>query len=76
MLALGIWWIDSIPAGQGELRGHVGYFVSGATGVLAFLAGVYWVNQFVALGPSPSSATTPLRATTRRRPARASSHSW
>ncbi|WP_170068052.1 CPBP family intramembrane glutamic endopeptidase [Lentzea guizhouensis] len=79
-LALGIWWIDSIPADRGQLRGHIGYFVSGATGVLAFAAavavriralapfgirkitwkwavagvvagaGVYWLNQFVALG--------------------------
>ncbi|GGP69490.1 CPBP family intramembrane glutamic endopeptidase [Saccharothrix coeruleofusca] len=79
-LALGIWWIDSIPVERSELRGYISYFVSGATGVLAFAAavgvriralapfgirriswrwvlvslvaaaGVYWVNQFIALG--------------------------
>src|SRR5689334_6910312 len=79
-LALGIWWIDGIPADQGQVRGYVSYFVSGAAGVVAFAAaagvrlralepfglrkiswkwvlvstvvaaGVYWVNQVVALG--------------------------
>lgn len=39
-LALGIWWIDSVPTEQGELRGWISYFVSGATGVLALVAAV------------------------------------
>lgn len=37
-LALGIWWIDGIPAELGELRGWISYFVSGATGVFALVA--------------------------------------
>ncbi|WP_161606229.1 CPBP family intramembrane glutamic endopeptidase [Microlunatus speluncae] len=39
-LALGIWWIDSVPSELGELRGWISYFVSGATGVLALVAAI------------------------------------
>lgn len=39
-LAAGIWWIDSVPPEASALRGHLGYLVSGATGILALAAAV------------------------------------